>query len=131
MATTEVELVSPDRSLYSGEAEMVICRTTGGEIAFLADHLPFLGVLEPGVVRVVPDSGDELRLAVHGGFVEVRENRVILLASVAELAEDIDVERARRAQADAEQRLSGAGVDDDPEAAAALRRAEVRLEVSG
>jgi len=131
MATTEVELVSPDRSLYSGEAEMVICRTTGGEIAFLADHMPFLGVLEPGVVRVVPDSGDELRLAVHGGFVEVRENRVILLASVAELAEDIDVERARRAQADAEQRLSGAGVDDDPEAAAALRRAEVRLEVSG
>jgi F-type H+-transporting ATPase subunit epsilon len=130
MVATEVELVSPARTLYSGEAEMVVCRTTGGEIAFLANHMPFLGVLEPGIVRVVAESGNELRLAVHGGFVEVRDNRVIMLADVAELAEEIDVDRARRAQANAEQRLASAGPDGDAEAASALRRAEVRLEVN-
>lgn len=131
MATTQVELVAPSRTMYSGEAEMVVCRSAGGEIAFLANHMPYLGTVQPGVVRVVQESGEELRLAVHGGFVEVRDNQVIMLAALAEPADEIDVERARRAQADAEQRISAAGDDGDAEAAAALRRAEVRLEVSG
>ncbi|HWG73263.1 MAG TPA: ATP synthase F1 subunit epsilon [Acidimicrobiales bacterium] len=131
MAATQVELVAPSRTLYSGEAEMVVCRTEGGEIAFLADHMPYLGTLEPCLVRVVQESGDELRAAVHGGFVEVRDNRVIMLANVAELADEIDVERARRAQSEAEDRVTSAGADEDAEAAAALRRAEVRIEVAG
>ncbi|MGH9076516.1 MAG: ATP synthase F1 subunit epsilon [Acidimicrobiales bacterium] len=131
MATTQVEVVAPSRTLYSGEAEMVVCRTTGGELAFLANHMPFLGVLDPGVVRVAREGSDELRLAVHGGFVEVRDNRVIMLADVAELAGEVDRERARRAKAGAEQALSSAGPDGAPAAAAALRRAEVRLEVAG
>lgn len=131
MATTHIDLVAPSRSLYSGEAEMLVCRTEGGEIAFLANHMPYLSVLEPGVVRVIPEAGDEIRLAVHGGFVEVRNNQVTLLADVAELADEIDVDRARRARETAEQRLSAAGAEGDPEAEAALRRAEVRLEVRG
>ena len=131
MAATQVELVAPSRTLYSGEAQMVVCRTEGGEIAFLAHHMPYLGTLEPGLVRVVQESGEELRVAVHGGFVEVRDNRVIMLASVAELADEIDLERARRAQSEAEGRLAAAGSDEDEEAAYALRRAEVRLEVGG
>jgi F-type H+-transporting ATPase subunit epsilon len=130
MATTEVELVTPTRTLFSGEAETVFCRAEGGEIAFLANHMPYLGVLEPGAVRVVGERGDEVRLAVHGGFVEVRDNRVIMLADVAEPADEIDVERARRAKSNAESQLSG-GDDADPRAALALRRAEVRLEVAG
>ena len=118
-----VELVSPERILYSGEAEMVICRTVdGGEIAFLAGHAPFLGALGDGLVRIKTSGGEEVA-AVHGGFVEVRDNRVIVLSDVAELANQVDVERARRAK----EAASGAGAADDEEAAAALRRANTRL----
>lgn len=128
MATTEVELVTPTRSLFSGEAEGVFCRAEGGEIAFLADHMPFLGVLEPSLVRIVQPGGAEIHLAAHGGFVEVRHNKVIMLVDVAEPAEEIDVPRAQRAQAAAEAQLSANG--EDAEAAAALRRAQVRIEVA-
>ncbi|MGH9264345.1 MAG: ATP synthase F1 subunit epsilon [Acidimicrobiales bacterium] len=115
----QVELVSPERILYSGEAEMVVCRTvTGGEVAFLTGHAPFLAALEPGVVRVKTDSGEEVA-AVHGGFVEVRDNRVIILSDVAELAKDIDVGRAERAKSEA--------TGDDEEAVAARARADARL----
>ncbi len=131
MATTHAELVTPTRTLFSGDAEFVLCRSEGGEIAFLADHMPYLGVLEPGLVRVDEEGGGSTRLAVHGGFVEVRDNRVIMLADVAEPADEIDVDRARRARDAAQERLSAAGADGDAEAAAALRRAEVRLEVHG
>jgi F-type H+-transporting ATPase subunit epsilon len=130
VATTEVELVTPTRTLFSGEAESVFCRAEGGEIAFLANHMPYLGVLEPGLVRIVGSSGDEARLAVHGGFVEVRNNRVIMLADVAEPADEIDVERARQAKSNAESQLSSGGADGTA-SAEALRRAEVRLEVVG
>jgi F-type H+-transporting ATPase subunit epsilon len=107
---------------------MVVCRTVdGGEIAFLANHAPFLGALDIGAVKV-KTNGDEKRAAVHGGFVHVREDSVIVLSDVAELAEDIDVDRARRAK-EAAQR--GAGDSEDEEAQAALRRAELRLEVAG
>ena len=124
----QVELVSPERILYSGEAEMVICRTAGGDIAFLTGHAPFIGALDIGVVRVKPSGGGEEVAAVHGGFVEVRDNRVILLSDVAELASQIDVERARRQQAEAEERLRH---EHDAECEAQLRRAHARLEAAG
>ena len=98
----QVELVSPERILYSGEADMVVCRTVdGGEIAFLTGHAPFLGALETGVVRVKTAAAARRSAAVHGGFVEVRDNRVIILSDVAELANDIDVSRAERAKSEA------------------------------
>ena len=123
-----VELVSPERILYSGDAEMVICRTVdGGDVAFLADHAPFLGALEIWPVTVRTSEGDDVVAAVHGGFVHVRENEVILLSDVAELAGDIDKERARRAQERAERDEAKM---DDAEAEAALRRARVRLDVA-
>ena len=116
----QVEVVSPERILYSGEADMVVCRTVGGgEVAFLTGHAPFLAALDPGVVRVKTSGGDEVVAAVHGGFVEVRDDRVIVLSDVAELAKDIDVSRAERAKDSA----SG----DDEEAVAARARAEARL----
>jgi F-type H+-transporting ATPase subunit epsilon len=115
----QVELVSPERILYSGEAEMVVCRTVGGgEVAFLTGHAPFLGALETGLVRVKTSGGEEVA-AVHGGFVEVRDNRVIVLSDVAELAADVDVSRAQRAK--------DAATGDDPEAVAARARADARL----
>ena len=125
----QVELVSPERILYSGEADMVICRTSDGEIAFLTGHAPFIGALGIGrvVIRTTGGAQDE-EAAVHGGFVEVRDNRVIILSDVAELASQIDVERARRAKQQAEEQARN---QDDAEAEAALRRANVRLEVAG
>src|SRR5213083_1362759 len=92
-----VELVSPELILYSGDAEMVICRTIGGgDIAFLADHAPFLGALDDAIVRIRKTDGEWEEAAVHYGFVHVRDNSVILLSDLAELASQIDFERARR-----------------------------------
>ncbi|HUQ63703.1 MAG TPA: F0F1 ATP synthase subunit epsilon [Acidimicrobiales bacterium] len=76
-----VELVSPERIVYSGEAEMVVCRTVeGGEIAFLTGHAPFLGALEDGTVRVKKAGGGEESAEVKDGFVHVRDDQVIILA---------------------------------------------------
>ena len=129
MATTEVEVVSPARVAFTGEAEMVVCRSVDGEIAFLAHHVPFLGALDPCIVRVVPESGEETRLAVTGGFVEVRDNKVIVLADTVQRPDEIDVEAARAAQREAEGRLREQA--DDAEASAQLRGAELLLEAAG
>jgi len=124
----QVELVSPERILFSGEATMVVCRTADGEIAFMANHAPLIGLLGIGPVRIY--DGDRLieRAAVHGGFVEVSNNKVTILSDVAELGGAIDVRRAEEARARAEAEVGRAG-DDNAEALAALRRAEVRIEV--
>ena len=128
----QVELVSPERILYSDEAEMVICRTPAGEIAFMAGHIPFLGALGIGVVRIHKEGGDVERVAVHEGFVEVKDDRVIILSDVAEMPDQIDVDRARRAKDEAESEVKSAGDDEDAaeEAKRRARRAEVRLELA-
>ena len=123
----QVEVVSPERILFSGEADMVVCRSEGGDIAFLTGHAPFLGTLGIGVVKVTLTAGGEEHIAVHGGFVEVRDNRVIILSDVAELMDHIDLERARKAKEEAEAQLRAG---NDGEAEAALRRAEVRIELA-
>ncbi len=133
MATTEVEVVSPDRILFSGEAEMVVCRTVDGEIAFLAEHTALIGALVPCVLRIVAEGGDEDVFAVGGGFVDVGNNKVIVLADQAQESGDIDVAAAR---SDLEQAQNRRGSDDeddedDEEAATAERWAEIRLEVAG
>jgi F-type H+-transporting ATPase subunit epsilon len=126
----QVELVSPERILFSGEATMVVCRTLDGEIAFMANHAPVIGLLGVGPVRIY--QGDQLveRAAVHGGFVEVSNNKVTILSDVAELAGSIDAARAAEAKARAEAEVSKGGSEPDEEAVAALRRAEVRLELT-
>ncbi|HLF40695.1 MAG TPA: ATP synthase F1 subunit epsilon [Acidimicrobiia bacterium] len=123
----QVELVSPERVLYTGEAKMVLARTTDGEIGFLPGHAPFIAALAPGRVRIVTEGGGEEVAAVHSGFVEVRDNRVIILSDVAELASQIDVERARRAKERAEERLRS---EDDAEAQGALARAVTRIDIA-
>jgi len=124
----QVEVVSPERVLFSGEADMVVARSEGGDIAFLSDHAPFLGALGVGLVRVKLSDGNDVKVAVHGGFVEVRDNHVIILSDVAELPDQIDADRARVALQAAEEKLRSG---DDAEAEAALRRAQVRLELVG
>lgn len=128
-----VELVSPERVAYTGEAKMVICRTTTGDIAFQPGHIPFIGVLQTHPVRVLLEDGGEQVIAVHQGFVEVSppedgDTRVTILSDVCELAETIEVARAQEALARAEAQL--AADPGDVEAAAALQRARVRLSVA-
>jgi F-type H+-transporting ATPase subunit epsilon len=131
----DVELVSPERIAYSGEAKMVICRTTTGDIAFLPGHVPFIGVLATHPVRLLLEDGGEQVIAVHQGFVEVSPpddagtTRVTILSDVAELADTIDTDRAQEAKDRAEEALRAD--PDDPEARAALVRAEVRLSAAG
>lgn len=123
----QVELVSPERILFSGEAEMVAARTTEGEVAFLPDHAPFLGALGIAKLRVLQEGGGEVVAAVHGGFVEVRDNTVTVLSDVAELADQIDVERARAAEQRAEERLRA---EQDAQAEGELARAVLRIDVA-
>jgi F-type H+-transporting ATPase subunit epsilon len=124
-----VEVVSPERILWSGEAEMVQARTVGGgDIAFLGGHAPFVGALEIWKIVIRPVDGTDEEVAVHGGFVEVSNDRVTILSDVAELASQIDQARAERAAEAAEAQMRG---EHDTEAEAALRRARVRLDVAG
>lgn len=124
----EVELVSPERVLYTGQATFVRVRTVGGgEIAFLTGHAPFIGALETCVAKIVTESNTEVLIAVHGGFVEVSDDKVTILSDVAELADDIDSGRAEQARGRAEEALRAD--PEDEEAKSALERAQVRLEV--
>jgi F-type H+-transporting ATPase subunit epsilon len=128
-ATMQVEVVSPERVLFSGEATQVVTRTLGGgEIAFLPGHSPFLGALTQCHTRVTLTDGKVLDLAVHGGFVQVSGTTVSILSDQAELAEQIDRARAIRAKDRAEEHLRR---EHDAEAAAALARAHARLNATG
>ena len=127
MATLQVELVAVERKIWSGEARMVIARTTEGELGILPGHAPLLGQLaEGGVVTIRGAEGEDLVVAAHGGFVSVTERGVSILAETAEISTEIDVQRAREALSRAE-----AERDDAPEAAAAARRAQSRLRAAG
>lgn len=121
----KVELVAVERQIWSGEAELVIARTTEGELGILPGHIPLLGQLaEGGIVRIVQEDGDELVVVAHGGFLSVTERGVAVLADVAEFASEIDVPRARQA-------LDRARDADDDDARAAAKRAEARLVAAG
>jgi F-type H+-transporting ATPase subunit epsilon len=128
MATMQVELVSAERRLWSGEAEMVVARTTEGEIGILPGHAPVLGELGSGVLRVLLPGGEEVVAAIHGGFLSVAASGVSVLADIAELASDLDLERARAAYDRASASLSG---DDDGPTREALNRAAARLKAAG
>ena len=125
----QVQLVSPERILYEGEAKMVVVRTLGGgDIAFEENHAPFLGALADWPARVKFEDGTQDWFAVHGGFVEVSHNHVIILSDIAEPSADIDVDRANAAKARAEDTLRTNPEDED--AQAALIRADVRIDVA-
>jgi F-type H+-transporting ATPase subunit epsilon len=120
-----VELVSVERPIWSGEATMVVARTADGEIGVLPHHAPLLATLEPGfVVRIIREGDAELVVAVHGGFLSVRDESVSVLAEMAESADEIDVARAHEA-------LRAAQGQDGIEAFDARNRALARLRAAG
>ena len=125
----QINLVTPERILLTGMASEVILRTGEGDVTFLAGHAPLVGTVQPGVIRVVRPDGDDVRVAVHGGFTQVEQDvdldgddegatgsRVTLLLGVAELAEEIDVDRARAALEAAEARVAELGGGGQPHA---------------
>ncbi len=125
----KVEVVSPERVLFSGVATQLITRTeSGGEIAFLPGHTSFLGVLTENHTRIYLEDGRVQSVAIHGGFVEASGGHVTLLSDNAELAEDIDVARARAAKERAESAMQG---EHEASVAADLRRAQARLSATG
>jgi F-type H+-transporting ATPase subunit epsilon len=128
MASMTVEVVSPERVLFSGEASMVITRTLAGEIAFQPGHAPFLGALRENHTKVYLSDGSTEDIAVHGGFVEVSNSKVSILSDLAEIGSQVDIERARAAKQRAEDALRAG---HDVALVAALNRAEARLLASG
>ncbi len=118
----KVELVSVERLIWSGEADMVIARTTEGELGVMPGHAPVLGQLSDsqGVVQIHRTGDSNLIAAVHGGFLSVTAQGVSILAETAELSDEIDVDRAQRA-------FDRAAAGDGPDEMAAAARASARL----
>jgi F-type H+-transporting ATPase subunit epsilon len=132
--TLHVELVVPDREVWSGSARMVVAKTLDGDIGVLSSHPPVLGVLAEGsVVRILdPESSGggqgsaELAAAVSSGFLSVADDRVSILARSAELGRDVD-KAAARAELEEASANAPAGGDEPPEA----RYARARLRAAG
>jgi F-type H+-transporting ATPase subunit epsilon len=118
----QVELVSADRLVWSGEATMVVAKTAEGDVGILRDHAPLLSVMVEGAVQIQREGQDTIVAAVDSGFLSMAANRVSILTEHAELAADIDVAAARAAL----EKHAGADPEDE-EAQAAVRRAEARI----
>ncbi|WP_078414407.1 F0F1 ATP synthase subunit epsilon [Priestia abyssalis] len=129
MKTINVSVVTPDGPVYEADVEMVSTKAQSGELGILPGHIPLVAPLQIGAVRLKKGSSTEL-VAVSGGFLEVRPDKVTILAQAAEKAEEIDVERAKEARQRAEQRLQGKQDDVDfKRAELSLKRAINRIEV--
>lgn len=126
----QVEFVSPEASLYSGEGTQVVARTRGGgEIAFLTGHEPFVGSLQASEVRVTEAAGGVRSFAVRAGFVSVTGDKVTVLSDEATPSGQIDVEAAR---ADREAAAAALAANaDDAYAAEDLKWAELRIRLAG
>jgi F-type H+-transporting ATPase subunit epsilon len=120
----QVELVSADRLVWSGEATMVIARTTEGDVGILPDHAPMLSLMVDGVVDVTTTEGETWVAAVDAGFLSVAANRISILSEHAQMSHDIDLETAR---ADLERARAAGEVDDEAEQTAARAWAEARI----
>jgi F-type H+-transporting ATPase subunit epsilon len=120
----QVQLVAPDRMVWSGEADFVLARTVDGELGVLPNHAALLGVLVEYPVTIRRTDEADLVAAVHGGFLSVSRDGVDVLAEIVELADEIDVPRAREA-------LERAKDSDDDAGKAAARRATARLRAAG
>jgi len=128
--TFHLEIVTPDRALLSEEVVSIIAPGVEGYLGVLANHAPLVTELNVGVLRIrYPDDTEE-NVAVSGGFMEVANNRVLVLADAAERPRDIDIQRAKEALLRARRRLQDPTMDRE-RARAALERAINRLRVAG
>ena len=131
MLTIRLEIVTAERAVFSEDVDIVVAPGIEGEMAILPHHAPLMTVLQPGELRARKGS-EEYSLVVSGGFLEVRPDRVIVLADAAERAEEIDIAQAEEAKRRAQQRLAERYIHevDAARAEASLRRALIRLKVA-
>ncbi len=133
MAKIKCEIVTVERIVFSDEVDMVIAPGTEGVLGILPHHAPLITCLTVGELRVKKEGEEDLNLAIGGGFMEVRPDKVTILADSAERAEEIDETRAESARRRAEEyleRYKAGEMVDLERATAALRRSQVRLKVA-
>ena len=122
-----LEIITAEQQVYSDEVDMVIAPGFDGQLGILPRHAPLMTMLKPGELTVRKD-GEDIYVAVSGGFMEVLGNRVSILADACERSDEIDEERAEQAMQRAQERLANRGSDMDMEKVmASLQRAQVRL----
>jgi len=130
MSSIRLDIVTDEGGVYSEDVDVVVAPGIEGQLGILPHHAPLMTTLQAGEVRV-KKGGEEFFLAISGGFLEVRPDRVIVLADAAERAGEIDIDRAEEAKRRAEEQIShrppGA---DAAQAEAALRRSLIRLKVA-
>ncbi|TVX97116.1 F0F1 ATP synthase subunit epsilon [Cohnella terricola] len=128
MSTFRLEIVTPEHKVYEKDVNMVVVKGVSGELGIMPNHIPLVTPLKVAPVKAKIGNDNEF-IAVHGGFMEVRKDKVVILAEAAELGNDIDVSRARLAKERAERRLAQKQADMNAQRAElALRRAIARLE---
>ncbi|WP_196590222.1 F0F1 ATP synthase subunit epsilon [Pectinatus frisingensis] len=137
MATVNLEIVTPNKKVYSENIGMAIVRSTGGELGILPKHAPLVTGILPHAMRVKKEDSSEELIAVCGGFMEVKPDKITVLASAAELPINIDVNRAKKAYDRAKERLDTLQKSqeeykniDSMRAQAALERAKARLKAT-
>jgi F-type H+-transporting ATPase subunit epsilon len=127
----KLDIVTPTKTVFSGEVQSFSAPGEAGGFQVLFDHAPFLSSITVGQVKVIDPAGSVSRYATSGGFVEVNENKVILLAETAERSDEIDVQRAEKAKDRAVERLQQKERIDEERARVALARAMNRLKIAG
>lgn len=128
--TFYLEIVTPERKFFSGEVEMVVLRTTDGEIGILKGHIPMVIAVDIGPIRIL-QGGEWLTAALTSGFMEIKRDKSIILVDTAEWPHEIDVNRALAARQRAEERLQHkVSHIEHLRSQAALSRAMARLKVS-
>jgi len=127
----KLDIVTPERQIWSDDVDFVTIPTIQGEITVLANHVPIVSIIEPGELKIRKEN-ENIFMAVTGGFFQVTGKKVTILADAAERAEEIDIERAERAREHAKQLLEEKKQEKVPnaEAIAALQRSLARLKVA-
>ncbi|CAM3128552.1 F0F1 ATP synthase subunit epsilon [Sporolactobacillus spathodeae] len=133
MSTVHTEIVTPAGKIFSGEVHMVSVRAKSGELGILPHHIPLVAPLEIAQVRLKHEDEKIVDYAaVHGGFIQVSRDAITILSEAAEMKNDIDVERAKKAKEEAEHQLSTLHESSEgyPEALLKLKRANLRLDTA-
>ena len=129
MSTVKLEIVTPERKVYEKDVDMVVVKGIAGELGILPNHIPLVTPLRIAPVKVKIGKEEEL-IAVHGGFMEVRKDKIVILAELAELPGEIDLDRAQKAKERAEGRLRSKDESDLIRAEIALQKAINRINVT-
>ena len=126
-----LQIITPERIFYEGEVPFIEIKTTEGPMGIYKNHVPTTLILSPGVLKIYEDEGVK-RAALHTGFVEILQEKIVVMAEIAEWPEEIDTKRAEEARIRAERRIKSDDKDGNiARAEIALRKALARLEASG